>query len=75
MENALKEQKGCSESVEQKNRIRRLLKHFFRERDCCTLIRPTERERDLQDLAKSIGCVSINGNMNSNGNGNGIIEN
>ena len=29
-----------------------MLKHFFQERDCCTLIRPTEKERDLQDLAK-----------------------
>jgi hypothetical protein len=38
--------------VEQKNRIRRLLKHFFSERDCCTLIRPTEKEKDLQDLTK-----------------------
>ncbi|CDW82930.1 guanylate-binding n-terminal domain containing protein [Stylonychia lemnae] len=52
LENALKEQKGCSEAIEQKNRIRRLLKHFFQERDCCTLIRPTEKEKDLQDLAK-----------------------
>lgn len=52
LENALKEQKGCSETIEQKNRIRRLLQHFFKERDCCTLIRPTEKEKDLQDLAK-----------------------
>jgi len=52
LENALKEQKGFSEAIEQKNRIRRLLTHFFKERDCCTLVRPTEDEKDLQDLAK-----------------------
>lgn len=43
-------QKGSSETVEQKNRIRRLIKHFFKERDCATLIRPVEREKDLQNL-------------------------
>lgn len=40
LEKALSNQKGFSESVEQKNRIRRLLKSFFKERDCCTMIRP-----------------------------------
>ena len=52
LENSLKEMKGCSETVESKNRVRRLLKQFFHERDCCTLIRPTEREKDLQELTK-----------------------
>lgn len=51
LENALREQKGFSEQVEQKNKIRRLLSHFFQDRDCCTLIRPTEKEQDLQKLA------------------------
>jgi hypothetical protein len=44
LEKALSTQKGFSESVEQKNRIRRLLKSFFKERDCCTMIRPLTRE-------------------------------
>ena len=38
--------------MEQKNRVRRLLKHFFTDRDCCTMIRPTEKEKDLQSLAQ-----------------------
>lgn len=51
LEQALKEQKGFSDSVEQKNRIRRLLKTFFTERDCCTMVRPTSSESELQNLA------------------------
>lgn len=38
--------------VESKNRIRRLLKSFFKERDCCTMIRPLTREDQLQNLAE-----------------------
>ena len=34
LENSLREQKGSSDSVEKKNRIRRLIQHFFKERDC-----------------------------------------
>lgn len=52
MESALREQKGVSDAVESKNRLRRLLSHFFQERDCCTLVRPTEQEKDLQSLIK-----------------------
>ena len=44
LENALKEQKGASDGIEKKNRIRRLLKHFFKERDCCALVRPAAIE-------------------------------
>lgn len=51
LERALLEQKGFSDSVEQKNRIRRLLKTFFTERDCCTMIRPVSNETELQNLA------------------------
>lgn len=47
---SLEDQKGTSNAVETKNRARRLIKHFFRERDCFGLIRPTEDERDLQNL-------------------------
>lgn len=49
-ENALNPQKGISEKVEARNRIRRLIKTFFTDRDCFTLVRPTEEETDLQSL-------------------------
>ena len=50
LENALMPQKGVSDNIEQKNRIRRYIKHFFKERDCFPLIRPTEQEEALQAL-------------------------
>lgn len=49
-EKSLEPQKGFSDSIEQKNRIRRLLKSFFVERDCCTIVRPLTKEEDLQNL-------------------------
>ena len=52
LEKALELQKGVSDLVEQKNRVRRLLKMSFRERDCTTLVRPTESEKDIQNLNK-----------------------
>jgi hypothetical protein len=52
LEKALQPQKGFSDGVEQKNRIRRLLKSFFKERDCCTMIRPLTKEENLQSLEK-----------------------
>jgi chaperonin cofactor prefoldin len=52
LEQALKETKGTSDSTEQKNRIRRLLKAFFTERDCVTTVRPINEESELQNLAK-----------------------
>lgn len=50
LEKALSSQKGFSESIENKNRIRRLLKCFFKERDCCCIVRPLTKEEDLQSL-------------------------
>lgn len=50
LENSLAPSKGVSDSVEAKNRIRRLLTSFFKERDCFALIRPTESEKALQRL-------------------------
>lgn len=52
LEKALELQKGVSDVVESKNRIRRLFKHFFKDRDCVTLVRPVESEKDLQKLDK-----------------------
>ena len=40
LEHALEIQKGVSDSVESKNKIRRMIKHFFKERDCYTLVTP-----------------------------------
>lgn len=41
LENALKPLKGFSETIENKNKIRRHITQFFQERDCMTLVRPT----------------------------------
>ena len=50
MENALEFQNGSSDAIMNKNKIRRLLKQFFTNRDCDTMVRPVEREKDLQRL-------------------------
>jgi len=47
LENALTEQKGVTDKIENKNRIRRMLKCFFQDRDCFTLVRPVEDEKKL----------------------------
>ena len=49
-EKALEKVKGHSTKTEEKNKVRRLIKHFFRKRDCITMIRPVENEKDLQKL-------------------------
>ena len=52
LENSIKDQKGASDAIEAKNRIRRLIRHFFKERDCFTLVRPVEEEKLLQNLTQ-----------------------
>ena len=52
-ERALQPQNGFSESVEQKNKIRKLVKSFFMERDCCTVVRPLTKEDQLQRLEEA----------------------
>lgn len=52
LEKSLMPQKGFSDAAEEKNRIRRLLKNFFKDRDCCTLVRPITEEDGLQSLAE-----------------------
>ena len=47
LEQSLREVKGTSDAVENKNRIRRMITSFFKDRDCYTMVRPTEDERDL----------------------------
>jgi hypothetical protein len=43
-------QKGVSDAIENKNKLRRMFKHFFKDRDCATLVRPVESETGLQNL-------------------------
>lgn len=43
-------QKGFSDDIEDKNRIRRLLTAFFKNRECITMIRPLVNETKLQQL-------------------------
>lgn len=50
LENALTEVKGVSENIQQKNRIRRVIRDFFAQRDCVCLVRPSDEEKDLQNL-------------------------
>lgn len=50
LEKALNAQKGFSDLAEEKNRIRRLLKEFFKDRECFTLVRPVNNENDLHKL-------------------------
>lgn len=38
---------------EQKNKIRRLIKTYFRDRDCFAMVRPMLKEKDLQNLDNS----------------------
>ena len=44
------EQKGSTESIEEKNLVRKMIKTYFVERDCFPLVRPVENENDLQNL-------------------------
>ena len=52
LENALQMHKGITDEIDQKNRIRRLIKEFFRDRDCFTLVRPLTEENELQSLER-----------------------
>ena len=53
LENALKEQTGFSKEIMERNKIRTLLKAFFKNRYCYTLVRPAYTEIDLQGLSSS----------------------
>ena len=50
LENALHQRGGLSDEIEHKNRVRRLIQNFFRERDCYTLVRPLTDEENLKRL-------------------------
>ena len=50
LENSLEEKSGALESIEEKNRVRNLIKTYFTEKDCFVMVRPVEKEEDLQNL-------------------------
>ena len=50
LENALEEKNSALESIEEKNRVRNLIKTYFTEKDCFVMVRPVEKEEDLQNL-------------------------
>ena len=51
MEAALEMENGFEESEQKQDYIRTLLKGFFRQRDCVTLVRPMLDEDKLQSLS------------------------
>ena len=53
LEDALKPEDGLSDEAESKNAIRGMLRAFFPERDCVTLVRPVADETALQALAQT----------------------
>ena len=50
LEKALENVSGNNEIIEEKNRVRKLIRTYFPERDCFTMVRPVENEKDLQNL-------------------------
>ena len=50
LESALENVNGTSDIIEEKNRVRNLIKTYFPEKDCFVMVRPVENEEDLQNL-------------------------
>ena len=50
LEKALENVNGNNEIIQEKNRVRKLIRTYFPERDCFTMVRPVENEKDLQNL-------------------------
>ena len=50
LESALENKAGDSDVIKEKNRVRDLIKTYFPDRDCFTMVRPVEKESDLQNL-------------------------
>lgn len=53
LESALKEQIGYSKEIMERNKIRTLLKAYFQQRHCYTIVRPAHDEKDLQTLSST----------------------
>lgn len=51
LESALQDQPGFSPEINERNKIRKLIKAFFGIRHCYTLVRPADEEDHLKDLA------------------------
>jgi hypothetical protein len=51
MERCLRETEGFSQKIAEKNRIRSVIKAYFKQRYCFTLIRPCDDESELQRMA------------------------
>lgn len=52
LEDALRPEEGLSEAIEQKNAVRLLLRNFFPDRDCLTMVRPVSDEKQLMNLSQ-----------------------
>jgi hypothetical protein len=50
LENCLKQKDGFSSDVLEKNRIRKSLTNFFKNRDCATIVRPIDDEAKLHQI-------------------------
>ena len=50
LDNALEDLAGNSDIIEEKNRVRSLIRTYFKEKDLFVMVRPTEEESDLQNL-------------------------
>ena len=59
LESALKEQTGYSKEIMERNKIRTLLKTFFKERHCFTLVRPAHEEKDIQELSSGTSKMRV----------------
>ena len=61
MEDALEEQPGFDKETLARNRIRKCVKNYFRERHCFTLVRPVEDESALQELDLQVSARAREG--------------
>ena len=50
LESALENKTGNNDIINEKNEVRNLIKAYFPDRDCFTMVRPVEKEDDLQNL-------------------------
>ena len=50
LDNALEDLVGNSDVIEEKNRVRNLIRSYFKEKDLFVMVRPVEKESELQNL-------------------------
>jgi hypothetical protein len=61
LEDALRPEEGLSEASEAKNAVRHLLRSFFPERDCVTMVRPVADEKALMGLGAAAAAAGAGG--------------